>query len=304
MLIFTMKKIVLTLLILVFLNTVSFSKIITDNVKIKIPQNFYTYEFTLKELINTYPEIKGLKEDPTIKDLSNIFDLNTKVIMITNNKNKVEFFNNLIKDPKFLDNPKFNFLIEELNKIGTSKNKDEIYNSYLTSLKKLEFYNDKTMWIYVGDMEINNIDTVDILELKKQLKKEILNFEKDTSSTTLGWKIDNFDVDKNYFNEPVFTMKFELNKPVNAISKGIISFKGKKGIMAYINCYNNCEYIDTLFNNVLQPSFLLQKSNYIKTDNVKQDKDIPKQLEELNNLYKLGALTEKEFKAAKAKILQ
>ena len=299
-----MKKIVLTLLILVFLNTVSFSKIITDNVKIKIPQNFYTYEFTLKELINTYPEIKGLKEDPTIKDLSNIFDLNTKVIMITNNKNKVEFFNNLIKDPKFLDNPKFNFLIEELNKIGTSKNKDEIYNSYLTSLKKLEFYNDKTMWIYVGDMEINNIDTVDILELKKQLKKEILNFEKDTSSTTLGWKIDNFDVDKNYFNEPVFTMKFELNKPVNAISKGIISFKGKKGIMAYINCYNNCEYIDTLFNNVLQPSFLLQKSNYIKTDNVKQDKDIPKQLEELNNLYKLGALTEKEFKAAKAKILQ
>jgi hypothetical protein len=299
-----MKKIVLTLLILIFLNTVSFSKIITDNVKIKIPQNFYTYEFTLKELIRTYPEIKGLKEDPTIKDLSNIFDLNTKVIMITNNKNKVEFFNNLIKDPKFLDNPKFNFLITELNKISTSKNKDEIYDSYLTSLKKLEFYNDKTIWIYVGDMEINNIDTVDILELKKQLKKEILNFEKDTSSTTLGWKIDNFDVDKNYFNEPIFTMKFELNKPVNAISKGIISFKGKKGIMAYINCYNNCEYIDTLFNNVLQPSFLLQKSNYIKTDNVKQDKDIPKQLEELNNLYKLGALTEKEFKAAKAKILQ
>ena len=299
-----MKKIALTLLTLLFLNTVSFSKIITNNVKIKIPQNFYTYEFTLKELIRTYPEIKGLKEDPTIKDLSNIFDLNTKVIMITNNKNKVEFFNNLIKDPKFLDNPKFNFLITELNKISTSKNKDEIYDSYLTSLKKLEFYNDKTIWIYVGDMEINNIDTVDILELKKQLKKEILNFEKDTSSTTLGWKIDNFDVDKNYFNEPIFTMKFELNKPVNAISKGIISFKGKKGIMAYINCYNNCEYVDSLFNSVLQPSFLLQKSNYIKTDNLKQHKDIPKQLEELNNLYKSGALTEQEFKAAKTKILQ
>jgi hypothetical protein len=59
-----------------------------------------------------------------------------------------------------------------------------------------------------------------------------------------------------------------------------------------------------LFNSVLQPSFLLQKSNYIKINNVKQDKDIPKQLEELNNLYKSGALTEKEFKAAKAKILQ
>ena len=299
-----MKKIVLTLLTLLFLNTVSFSKIIADNVKIKIPLNFYTYEFTLKELINTYPEIKGLSEDPTIKDLSNLFNLNTKVIMITNNKNKVEFFNNLIKDPKFLDNPKFNFLNIELDKIFTSKNNDEVINSYLNLLKKLEFYNDKTMWIYVGDMEINNIDTVDILELKKQLKKEILNFEKDTRSTTLGWKIDNFDVEKNYFNEPVFAMKFELNRPVNAISKGIISFKGKKGIMAYLNCFNNCEYVDSLFNSILQPSFLLQKSNYIKTDNVKQDKDIPKQLEELNNLYKSGALTEKEFKAAKAKILQ
>ena len=299
-----MKKIGLTLLTLLFLNTVSFSKIITDNVKIKIPQNFYTYEFTLKELINTYPEIKGLKEDPTIKDLSNMFGLNTKVIMITNNKNKVEFFNNFIKNPKFLDNPKFNFLNIELDKIFTSKNNDEVINSYLNLLKKLEFYNDKTIWIHVGDIEINNIDTVDILELKKQLKKEILNFEKDTRSTTLGWKIDNFDVEKNYFNEPVFAMKFELNRPVNAISKGIISFKGKKGIMAYLNCFNNCEYVDSLFNSILQPSFLLQKSNYIKTDNVKQDKDIPKQLEELNNLYKSGALTEKEFKAAKAKILQ
>ena len=299
-----MKKIGLTLLTLLFLNTVSFSKIITDDVKIKIPQNFYTYEFTLKELINTYPEIKGLKEDPTIKDLSNMFGLNTKVIMITNNKNKVEFFNNFIKNPKFLDNPKFNFLNIELDKIFTSKNNDEVINSYLNLLKKLEFYNDKTIWIHVGDIEINNIDTVDILELKKQLKKEILNFEKDTRSTTLGWKIDNFDVEKNYFNEPVFAMKFELNRPVNAISKGIISFKGKKGIMAYLNCFNNCEYVDSLFNSILQPSFLLQKSNYIKTDNVKQDKDIPKQLEELNNLYKSGALTEKEFKAAKAKILQ
>ena len=299
-----MKKIVLTLLTLLFLNTVSFSKIIADNVKIKIPLNFYTYEFTLKELINTYPEIKGLKEDPTIKDLSNMFGLNTKVIMITNNKNKVEFFNNFIKNPKFLDNPKFNFLNIELDKIFTSKNNDEVINSYLNLLKKLEFYNDKTIWIHVGDIEINNIDTVDILELKKQLKKEILNFEKDTRSTTLGWKIDNFDVEKNYFNEPVFAMKFELNRPANAISKGIISFKGKKGIMAYLNCFNNCEYVDSLFNSILQPSFLLQKSNYIKTDNVKQDKDIPKQLEELNNLYKSGALTEKEFKAAKAKILQ
>lgn len=148
--------------------------------------------------------------------------------MITNNKNKVEFFNNLIKDYKYLNSQKFNFIKIELDKITKSKDKIEIVNSYLDMLKKLEFYNDKTMWIYVGDMEINNIDTVDILELKKQLKKEILNFEKDTSSTTLGWKIDNFDVDKNYFNEPVFTMKFELNKPVNAISKGIISFKGKK----------------------------------------------------------------------------
>ena len=295
-----MKKIALTLLTLLFLNTVSFSKTITDNVKIKIPQNFYTYEFTLKELINTYPEIKELSEDPTIKDLSNLFNLNTKVIMITNNKNKVEFFNNLIKNPKFLDNPKFNFLNIEVDKIFKSKNNDEVINSYLVLLKKLEFYNDKTIWIYVGDIEIKNIEAIDILEFKK----EILNLEKHVSSNPLGWKISNFDVDKNYFNEIVGSGKFEINKPAALINKAIISFKDKKAIMAYINCYNNCEYVDSLFNSVLQPSFLLQKSNYIKTDNLKQHKDIPKQLEELNNLYKSGALTEQEFKAAKTKILQ
>ena len=129
-----MKKVLLTLLILLFLNTNSFSKVISKNVKINIPPNFYTYEFTLKELINTYPEIKRLNEDPTIKDLSNLFNLNTKVIMITN---KVEFFNNLIKNPKFLDNPKFNFLNIEVDKIFMSKNNDKINNSYLVLLKKL-----------------------------------------------------------------------------------------------------------------------------------------------------------------------
>ena len=299
-----MKKIVLTLLTLLFLNTVSFSKIIADNVKIKVPLNFYTYEFTLKELINTYPEIKELKEDPTIKDLSNLFNLNTRIVMITNNKNKVEFFNNLIKDPKFLDNPKFNFLKIELDKIIKSKNNDEIINSYLSILKKLEFYNDKTIWIYVSDMEIKNIEAIDILEFKKDIKKEILNLEKHASSNPLGWKISNFDVDKNYFNEIVVSGKFEINKPATLINKAIISFKDKKAIMAYINCYNNCEYVDSFFSSILQPSSLLQKSNYIKTDNVQQDKGIPKQLEELNNLYKSGALTEKECKAAKAKILQ
>jgi len=299
-----MKKVLLTVLILLFLNTISFSKVISENVKIKIPPNFYTYEFTLKELTNIYPFVKELKEVQYFKDLSNLFDLNTRVIIITNNKNKVEFFNNIMKDYKFLDSPKFNFLKIELDKITKSKNETEIVNSYFSMLKKLEFYNDKTMWIYVGNMEIKNLDNVNASTFKSEIKSEIMKFEKDITANPLGLKFINIDVNQNYFNEMIINLDSELEKPAKVINKGIVSFKNRKAIMAYINCYNNCEYVDSLFNSVLQPSFLLQKSNYIKTDNVKQDKDIPKQLEELNNLYKSGALTEKEFKAAKAKILQ
>ena len=127
-----MNKIVLALLTLLFLNTVSFSKIITDNVKIKIPLNFYTYEFTLKELTNIYPFVKELKEVQYFKDLSNLFDLNTRVIIITNNKNKVEFLNNIMKDYKFLDSPKFNFLKIELDKMTKSKDEIEILNLYFS----------------------------------------------------------------------------------------------------------------------------------------------------------------------------
>jgi len=299
-----MKKVLLTVLILLFLNTISFSKVISENVKIKIPPNFYTYEFTLKELTNIYPFVKELKEVQYFKDLSNLFDLNTRVIIITNNKNKVEFFNNIMKDYKFLDSPKFNFLKIELDKITKSKNETEIVNSYFSMSKKLEFYNDKTMWIYVGNMEIKNLDNVNASTFKSEIKSEIMKFEKDITANPLGLKFINIDVNQNYFNEMIINLDSELEKPAKVINKGIVSFKNRKAIMAYINCYNNCEYVDSLFNSVLQPSFLLQKSNYIKTDNVKQDKDIPKQLEELNNLYKSGALTEKEFKAAKAKILQ
>ena len=295
-----MNKIVLTLLTLLFLNTASFSKIITDNVKIKIPPNFYTYEFTLKELINVYPFLKEFKEVQYFKDFSNLFDLNTRVIIITNNKNKVEFFNNIIKDYKYLDSPKFNFLKIELDKITKSKNETEIVNSYFDMLKKLEFYNDKTMWIYVGNMEIKNLENFN----SSTFKSELIKLEKDTTANPLGLKFTNIDLNQNYFNEMIVNLDSELEKPAKVINKGMVSFKNKKAIMVYINCYINCEYVDSLFKNVLQPSLLLQKSNYIKTDNIKQDKDIPKQLEELNNLYRSGALTEKEFKAAKAKILQ
>jgi hypothetical protein len=299
-----MKKMVLALLTLLFLNTVSFSKIITDNVKIKIPLNFYTYEFTLKELTNIYPFVKELKEVQYFRDLSNLFDLNTRVIIITNNKNKVEFLNNIMKDYKFLDSPKFNFLKIELDKMTKSKDEIEILNLYFSMLKKLAFYNDKTMWIYVGNIEIKNLDNVNASTFKNEIKSEVIKFEKDITANPLGLKFTNIDVNQNYFNEMIINLDSELEKPAKVINKGIVSFKNRKAIMAYINCYNNCEYVDSLFNSVLQPSFLLQKSNYTKTDNVKQNKDIPKQLEELNNLYKSGALTEKEFKAAKAKILQ
>jgi hypothetical protein len=299
-----MKKMVLALLTLLFLNTVSFSKIITDNVKIKIPLNFYTYEFTLKELTNIYPFVKELKEVQYFKDLSNLFDLNTRVIIITNNKSKVEFLNNIMKDYKFLDSPKFNFLKIELDKMTKSKDEIEILNLYFSMLKKLAFYNDKTMWIYVGNIEIKNLDNVNASTFKNEFKSEVIKFEKDITANPLGLKFTNIDVNQNYFNEMIINLDSELEKPAKVINKGIVSFKNRKAIMAYINCYNNCEYVDSLFNSVLQPSFLLQKSNYTKTDNVKQHKDIPKQLEELNNLYKSGALTEKEFKAAKVKILQ
>ena len=295
-----MKKILLTLLILLFLNTISFSKVISENVKINIPPNFYTYEFTLKELTNVYPFLKEFKEVQYFKDFSNLFDLNTRVIIITNNKNKVEFFNNIIKDYKYLDSPKFNFLKIELDKITKSKDKTEIVNSYFDMLKKLEFYNDKTMWIYVGHMEIKNLENFNA----STFKSELIKLEKDTTANPLGLKFTKIDLNQNYFNEMIVNLDSELEKPAKVINKGMVSFKDKKAIMAYINCYNNCEYVDSLFNSVLQPSFLLQKSNYTKTDNVKQHKEIPKQLEELNNLYKSGALTEKEFKAAKAKILQ
>ena len=295
---------VLALLTLLFLNTVSFSKIITDNVKIKIPLNFYTYEFTLKELTNIYPFVKELKEVQYFKDLSNLFDLNTRVIIITNNKSKVEFLNNIMKDYKFLDSPKFNFLKIELDKMTKSKDEIEILNLYFSMLKKLAFYNDKTMWIYVGNIEIKNLDNVNASTFKNEFKSEVIKFEKDITANPLGLKFTNIDVNQNYFNEMIINLDSELEKPAKVINKGIVSFKNRKAIMAYINCYNNCEYVDSLFNSVLQPSFLLQKSNYTKTDNVKQHKDIPKQLEELNNLYKSGALTEKEFKAAKVKILQ
>ena len=295
-----MKKVILTLLILLFLNTISFSKVISEKVKINIPPNFYTYEFTLKELTNVYPFLKEFKEVQYFKDFSNLFDLNTRVIIITNNKNKVEFFNNIIKDYKYLDSPKFNFLKIELDKITKSKDETEIVNSYFDMLKKLEFYNDKTMWIYVGHMEIKNLENFNA----STFKSELIKLEKDTTANPLGLKFTNIDLNQNYFNEMIVNLDSELEKPAKVINKGMVSFKDKKAIMAYINCYNNCEYVDSLFNSVLQPSFLLQKSNYTKTDNVKQHKDIPKQLEELNNLYKSGALTEKEFKAAKTKILQ
>ena len=149
-------------------------------------------------------------------------------------------------------------------------------------------------------------------EILKELIDEWKEEIKEDENAELGIAVLNsldlikLKVGRSYKNEPYIYGVLIWNIPdyeIDGKSEFIFTTIDKKIFATISTCYRNCFDTNNFFSEILEPTNLLkdiEKKGIIEID----DSDgLTKQLNDLNELYKSGVLTEDEFKKAKNKIL-
>ena len=144
-----------------------------------------------------------------------------------------------------------------------------------------------------------------IEELKEEWKDENENADNTFYASIDSMDVPKFKVGRNYKNEPYMYGTFIWNYPDLADDgKGefIVTTINKKIFAAFFTCYRNCNDTNKIFAEILEPTNLLKDIEKIGI--IADDSDeLTKQLKDLNELYKSGALTKEEFTKAKKKLL-
>ena len=298
------KNILVIFFIITFFSNTAFPKIIGENIRINIPKNFYTYEFSIKQLTNTYP---FLKEDFIIKGLKEInfdllFDQNTQVVLVSSDRKQINLIENILKDYQYIDkNPKYKFIFDDIDMLLKSFADNDVEKQHIlwiSILKKLEIYESKSIWIIVGTKQTELNKSVDIAKIKNAIQ---LAIEKEKKNW-FNLNITDLIISKNYHDELTLSATTTTGVEEKRISKFLFSFKNSKATMASINCFKDCSYVDDLFDQVLSPSYLFEKSYYEK--NNRANTNIADELERLQKLFNSGAITKDEYQKAKNKVLK
>ena len=120
-----------------------------------------------------------------------------------------------------------------------------------------------------------------------------------------SFEVKKFKVGHNYKNEPYMYGTIIWNVPDFADdgkAEFIITTIDNKIFAALLTCYTNCNDTNKIFTEILEPTNLLKEIEKIGI--IADDGDgLTKQLKDLNELYKSGALTKEEFEKAKKKLL-
>ena len=290
-----MKKFLGILILSLLFSQTSFAKIINieNKLELNVPDNFnYVKVDEYNEYFDEFFEALG--------NNSNFYYLGTN--------DSIEFANLMITDQDKLVGPiilkmekknfkteksMINFLSKEVKKLIKKYNYEGVVWAYISS----DDLEDTDFELYE---EVNAIRNMSQNELKqKTLKyKKILNEELQIDNIDfLNMKISKFKIEKNPNNDPAFDLKliykmFNINMEMEIYAY----LNNNKPIIVGTECIGKCKNIEQIKNKINFSS--LQNTNTsTKTSNIVED------LNELNELYKSGALTKEEFEKAKKKLL-
>jgi len=174
------------------------------------------------------------------------------------------------------------------------------------------------LWILFGDDKLEDIDdelyqfVTEIRNMNdNEIKKELKDINKDFvdgirnsfGEMSRFIKISKFNIKKSQFNDPMISFFIKYNIQGFSGSLDFLGFvKNEKPIILLFECINTCPSGNKSLKKIIKPTFE-QSIKVEKTLSLSQNSDLVKQLEALNNLYKSGALTKKEFEKAKKKLL-
>ena len=318
-------------------------KNIGNGLTINIPNKYKYFEITFGQLISRFPEIslndeifedfgiglgtkliviannqKTIKFFDDVTSVTGLEKLDRKHLQpLLKKMEDPEFFKRLMRDiQKMYPDKNFETMTEdELAEFFTEASKnsklekkfEKVFNPYIKKFTA-EYKPEKYTVLLIGDKpaeqaleEINDEEISDLRQNLMDALEEIYEDSKDPSLKDLkDWQ---FEISKNH-NGNLYLYSNDNLQHQYVTSKYYQEFflttHNDKIFSALSICAKKCSNT-TDFLDIVKPTNLYVKSNSGTT--VPKSNDLVEQLNALNELYKSGALTEKEFEKAKKKLL-
>ena len=166
----------------------------------------------------------------------------------------------------------------------------------------------------VADMitELQNMNNSELEESTKEIRKQLTLLAGNNKSILINEdmtiNLNKFKIAKNEYGKLFLKSNGKMIWVMGAMKIDIMLnlFVTENNDNAYLfmsACYVNCSKFNSQFDKMIKPIILTNTQVQKTTSNISDSGDLVEQLKALNELYKSGALTKKEFEKAKKKIL-
>ena len=311
-----MKKILLLVLCTLALIGNSYSKIISiENINLEVPESHISIKYTNEEVENLYQEFT---------DTANI------TTYLVGPKKYVDLEKAILDGEDIMDNPYAKLIMKKMEK----KNfRDEVQASkwIMSEIKKImkkekiDFISyvitsDQNLITTLSDDdfseiidELNKMNQSELNEQTKEIRKMITSLSGNNKSIPINdsmtINLSKFKISKNKSNQLFLKAAGNFIYIMGPMSLDIdlnlfLTEYNDKAVMLVSACYVNCSKFNNKFNKMRKNSFnSISINTSINTNKSDSNLNIVEQIEQLDDLYKSGALTKEEFEKAKKKIL-
>ena len=205
------------------------------------------------------------------------------------------------------------WMISEAKKI-MKKEKIDFITYAVVSNKNLAEISSEDDEILSMINELQNMNNSEISQKTKEIRKELTSLSGNNKSIPINENmtinLNKFKIAKNEYEKLFLKSSGKLiyimdALKIDAFLNVFLSEHNNKTYLFLSACYVNCSKFNTKFDKMTKPMFsttskIVDTGNNATTSN---DSNIVDQIQQLNELYKSGALTKEEFEKAKKKLL-
>ena len=186
------------------------------------------------------------------------------------------------------------------------------YNYILISEKKISDIDTSDLGFDINDFQ--EMSNADLKQATKEIRTTLTEEAADNKTIGLGaikLVIKRFEITKNEYNNLFMIGEAKFFMAVNellSMDGNFVLFATVKNDRAYailsecwVNCSDHGKKIDKMIKPMFSTNTKIEVTNNSKTSS--NNPDIVSQIQQLNELYKSGALTKEEFEKAKKKLL-